>query len=153
MQIRKGIKAITVILLCFTLPSTADENKEENLIWKQYELEHLSTMDKNKIWRMIAQIYTQANQERIANKSVEEYIKKKGWEKRRLILLTIKGEDCLVVKDIFDYYTCDLPFNFPTFRWSNGEYWVKPQMLGGINEMINEYGETINFMFTSWEDM
>lgn len=66
-----------------------------------------------------------------------EIMSRSGWHSCSFGLTKKDGRDALWMQDgISRYYTTDLPFNFPTFRFSDGRYWCKKGLFGGAKELV-----------------
>jgi len=83
-----------------------------------------------------------------------KYLEKEGYERLYLRLIRVRGEDWLVVTDsIQTSATKDLPLLFPTLTFTDGFYFCKKALMGGIIEMIDASGSKQSFLFAEWKNL
>jgi hypothetical protein len=73
-----------------------------------------------------------------------------GYEPVYLSVLQSNGKYYLIAKgDFSSYATSDLPLD-ANHAFSNGQYYSKPIIGGGITEFIDKDGAIQSFMFAKW---
>ena len=83
-----------------------------------------------------------------------KYLEKEGYELLYLRLIRVRREDWLVVADsIQTSATKDLPLLFSTLTFTDGFYFCKKALMGGITEMIDASGNKQSFLFAEWKDL
>ncbi len=80
------------------------------------------------------------------HEATEAIVRDLGYEFVRCARVELKGDEQFVVEDRFGRYATS---NIPALAPTTGEYWVKPDRLGGIVELWDA-GRKIDFHFATW---
>jgi len=162
---RNCVIAVFFIMLVVSISLHAAKSQEVNILdssdgklLNSVGLDHLSKEDQQRVIDLVA---TAIESSRKKNKRIadiadraEKYFEAEGFKALYLKIVSVKGEDWLVVSNgLTTSATKDLPLMFPTLLFKEGYYFCKPAIMGGISEMIDDSGTKQSFPFADWKDL
>ena len=102
--------------------------------------------------RLVIALLAQNKKSDTLTTSADKYMQRKGFIKLYLSLHQVDRKLYLVVKDDFSQYaTSDLPTLMSSSLFKNGEYYAKPNIIGGISEYIDQDGRAQSLLFSEWK--
>lgn len=84
-------------------------------------------------------------------RSADSHFRSKGYEPVHLKTVAVQGRYFLIADTgILTYATSDLPSLFSPSLFSEGEYYSKARIGGGVSEFIDERGDEQSLLFAKW---
>ncbi len=148
-------KVFSLILL-FSIIIAADAatvTASFKVILTQRGLGHLSVKDMAKIEELLDgmnKATTTIHAEKAeAFDSIEEYMRKQGFEPDRVFVTRCHDKEALVVGKTFPQVTTEIPISLKISSLRNGAYFVRSGSMG-VEQIIAD-GEVHNFRFSTWK--
>ena len=142
------------IIIASLLALLVTAHAQEITSWQRFGLSHLSKEDKVKVSSLITRFSRSSNKENQLLQAAKSYMKKRGYTVFRVAIVNTEGTDYLVVKkDFSTYITKDVPIFLNRFNLSEGNYFCKDTILGGISDLIDSSGGEHSFLFADWKEI
>lgn len=117
---------------------------------KRYGLEGLDKEEKKGVANLLSSLDVVGPLE----ESAVKYVKGQGYKQVTLSIATSKRDSWLIAQDVFGTYgTKDIPFQLSVLTFKNGKYFCKPDVFGGIKEMIDVDGRVLTFLLADWKEI
>jgi hypothetical protein len=146
----KALVVTAFLALCSPSAASSDDAIIDSIL-NTYGLQSLSDEQRVAARSLVRSMISDQSNSETLSKSAEEYMRGLGYKPVRLEVVESNGKTYLLETDgILTYATSDVPFGVGALTFERGEYFAKPNILGGVSEFIDKSGRPQRLLFANW---